>query len=434
MPRRRVLVLFPSIWDSKQFASCRVEWEPEYEVVFAEPSYENCPVDLAPLDYIEAVVERYGGKIDGVLSSNDYPGATIAAAVASRLGLPSSTPDAIVRATHKYYSRRVQQEAVPAATPRFWLIDPAEPEAAADVEFPCFVKPVKGTFSVLSQKIASAAELRDFLGRPVVREFIDEYMTIFNAQVAGLTNFTIDGRYFIAESFMHGAQVTVEGYVAAGEVEIYGIVDSIMHAGTGSFGRFDLPSGLRPEICAGLADVAARAVKALGLAQGLFNVEMIYQPLDDAMRIIEVNPRICGQFGDLYHKVNGVHSYVTALDVVTGQPPRAVRIDDLAVGRYALATSFPLRTFEAVHVLAAPDAGRVAAAEALFPGTLIWNECEAGHDLADFQTYEDGASARYGVVNLGGDSRAELNARLAAVKAALGHEFAPVVNTGTLST
>ena len=417
---KRVLVLFPSTWDAKQFESCRAEWERDYELLFAEPSYESCPTDLEPLAYLEEVERMYRGRIDGILSSNDYPGATIAAALATRLGLPSSTPDAIVRATHKYYSRCVQRETIPEATPDFWLVDPGQAErAAAEVKYPCFVKPVKGTFSVLSQKINSADELRAFLARPVVTEFIDEFMTIFNAQVKGLTNFEIDGRFFVAEGFMHGVQVTVEGLVAGGQAEIYGIVDSVMHAGTGSFGRFDLPSALRPETCAQMADIAARIVRALGLTQGLFNVEMIYQPLDDSIRIIEVNPRICGQFGDLYQKVNGVHSYLTALDVVTGTPPRAVRTR----GSHALATSFPLRTFEPVNVLEAPDAARVAAAENLYAGTLIWNECEAGHALADFHNYEDGASARYGVVNLGGHSRADLNARLAAVRARLGYRF-----------
>jgi hypothetical protein len=423
MPAKRVLVLFPSIWDARQFASCRGEWAGDYEVEFAEPGYENCPEDLEPLAYIDALARRHRGRIDGVLSSNDYPGATIAAALASRLGLPGSSPDAIVRATHKFYSRQVQRAAVPEATPRFWLIDPAQPGGgAADLEFPCFVKPVKGTFSVLSQKINDRAELDAFLARPVVHEFIEQYMTIFNAQVKGLTDFTIDGRYFVAESFMHGTQVTVEGCVADGRVEVYGIVDSIMHAGTGSFGRFDLPSALSAEICAGLADTASRAVLALGISQGLFNVEMIYQPLDDSLRIIEVNPRICGQFGDLYQKVLGVNSYLTALDVVTGTAPRTMR----GQGLYTRATSFPLRTFQRVKVLAAPSAERVAEAESLYPGTLIWNECESGSDLADFQSYEDGASARYAVVNLGGNSRAELNSRLAAVKACLGHEFQAV--------
>jgi hypothetical protein len=423
MPKKRVLVLFPSIWDSKQLASCKQEWQDDYVIELGEPSYENCPYDLHPLTYIDEAAERFRGRVDGVISSNDYPGATIAAALAERLGLPGPSPEAVVRATHKYYSRLAQHEAAPEATPRFWLIDPSLPDGgASDIEYPCFIKPVKGTFSVLSQKLNDAQELRAFLARPVVKEFIDDYMTIFNAQVAGLTDFEIDGRYFVAEGFMHGTQVTVEGCVAAEEVTIYGIVDSIMHPATSSFGRFDLPSALRPEIQERMAEVARRVVLALELDHATFNVEMIYQPLDDSIRIVEINPRICGQFGDLYQKVHGVHSYLLALAIVTGGrvPPIPGR------GRYAMATSFPLRTFEPVAVLEAPTPERLEQAEALFAGTLIWNECEAGHALADFQTFEDGASARYGVVNVGGNSRAELNRRLIEIKAALGHRFARV--------
>jgi biotin carboxylase len=420
MARKRVLVLFPSIWDEKQLDSCERSWKNAYDIVLGEPTYENCPYDLNPLAYIEETVARYRGRIDGVISSNDYPGATIAAALAERLGLPGPSPEAVVRATHKYYSRLVQRDAVPDATPKFWLVDPAQPDGGgADLEYPCFIKPVKGTFSVLSQKLNDATELHAFLARPVVREFIDDYMTIFNRQVKGLTDFEIDGRFFVAEGFMHGTQVTVEGCVARGDVTIYGVVDSIMHPATSSFGRFDLPSALRPEIQDRMRSIAGRVVGALGLDNCIFNVEMIYQPLDDSIRIIEINPRICGQFGDLYEKVYGIHSYLIALAVVTGTalPPLPGR------GAYAMATSFPLRTFEPVRIVAAPSAERIAAAEKLQPGTLIWNECETGVALADFQTFEDGSSARYAVVNLGADSRAELNARLAEVKTKLDHRF-----------
>lgn len=421
MAKKRVLVLFPSIWDAKQLANCRREWQDDYAIELGEPTYETCPYDLHPLTYIDEAAARYGGDVDGVISSNDYPGATIAAALAERLSLPGPSPEAIVRATHKYYSRLAQRDAVPEATPKFWLIDPTRPDGGCpDLELPCFIKPVKGTFSVLSQKLNTTQELRAFLDRPVVKEFIDDYMTIFNAQVAGLTDFEIDGRYFVAESFMHGTQVTVEGYVAKGQVTVYGIVDSIMHPATTSFGRFDLPSALRPEIQDRMRDIARRVVLALGLDDALFNVEMIYQPLDDSIRIIEINPRLCGQFGDLYAKAYGLHSYLVALAVVTGQPPRAMP----GRGPYAMATSFPLRTFEPVTVLEAPTPERIAGVEQAFPDVLVWNECAAGAALSDFHTFEDGASARYGVVNVGAESRDALNARLAAIKTQLGHRFA----------
>jgi hypothetical protein len=68
----------------------------------------------------------------------------------------------------------------------------------------------------------------------------------------------------------------------------------------------------------------------------------------------------------------------------------------------------------------------VAAAEALFPETLVWNECSAGEALADFESGEDGASHRYAVVNLGGASRADCTRRCEAVAERLGHAFEPL--------
>jgi hypothetical protein len=87
-----------------------------------------------------------------------------------------------------------------------------------------------------------------------------------------------------------------------------------------------------------------------------------------------------------------------------------------------MASSFPLRTFRPAVVRSAPDAAAVSAAEDVFPGTLVWMECEEGSELVDFEA-EDGRSCRYAVINLAGDSRAELRARLDATVERLGIEL-----------
>ena len=91
-----------------------------------------------------------------------------------------------------------------------------------------------------------------------------------------------------------------------------------------------------------------------------------------------------------------------------------------------MASSVPLRVFEPKRVLRAPSPPDVAAAEALFPGTLVWSECSAGEALSDFDVDEDGASHRYAVVNLGGADRSEIEARLAAVVARLDYRMEPL--------
>jgi biotin carboxylase len=254
-----------------------------------------------------------------------------------------------------------------------------------------------------------------------VLEFATEYMHLFNQLVGALTDFEVNGGYFLAESLLHGTQVTVEGYALDGRVEIVGIVDSIMHPGTGSFARFDYPSAMRSEIRERMANIARRAIAGIGLDRAMFNIEMIYEPARDTIRIIEINPRICGQFADLYQKVDGVNGYAIALALAAGDPVPG------GTGRgEAAATSFPLRLFRPARVRRAPTAEDVAAAEALYPGTLVWIECEAEQELADFERIEDGQSCRYGIVNVGGSSRAELLARLDAVTDRLGFAFEDV--------
>jgi len=417
--RRRVLFVFETDWDRKQLDACREVWADAIEVAFPEPDDMSCPSDLDVIGFIEAAARGELGHLDGVTSSSDYPGATVAAAIATRLGLPGPRPERVLGASHKYYSRLVQREAVPEAVPRFALVDPRRPDAPPPLPTPFFVKPVKGAFSVLARRITEAGELRALLGSPAVAEFTRDYLAIFNRLVARFTSFEFDGSWFLAEELLRGQLVTVEGLVCDGEVTILGVVDSVLHP-NGSFARFDYPSSLPESVLARLGDVSARAVRALALERCLFNLEMMYDRETGHVSIVEVNPRICGQFADLYQKVDGTNSYELALALATGARPRPRRRE----GCCALASSHPLRVFAPTTVLAAPGPEDVAAAEQLFPGTLVWSECAVGEELADFDVDEDGGSHRYAVVNLGGASREEIGERLERVERRLGYRMA----------
>jgi len=417
--RRRVLVVLETHWDRKQLEACRGSWQGSIAIDFPPPDDVGCPYDFDPIDFVERVAAGEFGRVDGVLSSSDYPGATVAAAIARRLGLPGAPPERVIGASHKYYSRLAQQRVAPEAVPSFALVDPAHPEAPPPLPFPFFLKPVKGAFSVLARRIDDREALAAFLASPAVREFTSEYMGIFNRLVAALSPFEVDGRFFLAEELLTGDLVTVEGFVCDGAVEILGIVDSGLDPRTRSFVRFDYPSALPAGVQQHMADVARRVVLESGLERTLFNLEMTWDSAAGRASIVEVNPRICGQFADLYQKVDGTSGYELALALATGGTPRIQR----GAGPYAAAASFPLRVFEPMSVRAAPDAERIARAEALFPHTLVWSECEAGDALADFDVDEDGASHRYAVVNLGGASRDDLDARLTEVRAALAYDL-----------
>jgi biotin carboxylase len=420
--RQRVLVVFETHWDRKQLEACRGGWEGRAEIRYAPPTDADCAWDFDILGFIARAAAGGLGPIDGVLSSSDYPGAPAAAAIATRLGLPGPRPERMIAASHKYYSRIAQRRAVPDAVPRFAIVDPERPDAELPIGFPCFVKPVKSSFSVLARRIESREALAAFLAAPALREFTGEYMHLFGRLVRGLTTLPLDGRFFIAEELIGGRPVTVEGWSCEGEVEVLGIVDSGIDPATKSFLRFDYPSAFPEPVQARMADVARRAVRELGLERTLWNVEMTWDPAADRVAIIEVNPRLCGQFADLYQKVDGTNGYEVALALALGERPRPRRRE----GAFAAAASFPLRVFEECRVLAAPDPAEIAAAEAACPGALVWSECAPGEELADFEQDEDGASHRYAIVNLGGASRADLDTRLAALRARLGWRMGPL--------
>jgi biotin carboxylase len=323
------------------------------------------------------------------------------------------------------------RDAVPEATPRFALVrrpQPGEPvrlivPAGAEAPaFPLFVKPVKGAFSAHSARVEDAGQLAAFLHNPELEAYTRDYLRLHHRLQARYAPDLVEASAFLVEELLCGDQVTVEGFVCGGTVTILGVVDSVFHPGRRSFARFEYPSALPPEAQTTLHDMARRAITALGLESCLFNVEMTYDTASGRAGILEVNPRMCGQFADLYQKVDGTHGYAVALALARGETPAVRR----QAGRYAYAASIPLRVFTPTRVHRVPDAGDVAAAESLFDGTLVWVECARGDCLADFTSIEDGASARYAVVNVGAAQRDELVSRANAVSARLAFELDPV--------
>jgi biotin carboxylase len=421
---KRVLVAFPTAWDAKQLAACRGAFAGDLEVELGEPGHDDIPWTFDVVGFIERQVREREGRIHGVLSSSDYPGAAAAAAIARGLGLAGPHPEAVLRCAHKYYARLAQREAEPEATPPFALLPVGRPAPPLEgFPFPCFVKPVKGSFSVLARRVEDRAELEAFLRQPAVREFAELHMQMFDRLLAHFGGFEIDGGHFLAEGLLRGRLVTVEGFAAGGEVGILGVVDSLVDPGTGSFVRFDYPSALPGPVQERMAAIARRAIAALGLENSPFNVEMTWDGERDRIGIVEVNPRLCGQFADLYQKVDGASGYEIALALATGRCPAPGRRGG---GDFRRASSFPLRTFAPARVRSAPDAARIAEVEREVPGALVWSECAPGQELADFASVEDGASARYGVVNLGADDEGELLARFERVRERLGFELEPL--------
>jgi hypothetical protein len=414
-----ILIVLPDYWARLQLAHS-TQWRERFEVIEASPSNEECPEDFDAVGYIDRAAHEFAGRVDGVVSSSDYPGAQVAAGVAARLGLPGAPLQASMACAHKYYTRLACREAAPEATPPFELLEIGKDFRDPAFGYPCFVKPVKGTFSVLSGLMRSREELRAYLQQPFLARYGRDYLRTFNEMCRALTNFAHDGNAVLAEGVLTGEQVTVEGWVSRGEVGVIGVTDSIMQPGTRSFVRFEYPSALRQSVQARMAEVCERVVKRVGLDNTLWNVELFYDAGEDAISIIEINPRKASQFADLYEKVDGLNGFEASFCVAVGEKP-AFRKGN---GAFKCAASVPLRVFQKTRVVRVPSEQRIAEVEAAHPGTIIWWECKEGEVLSPTDEFEDGHSRRYGVINLGAASRAGLAAAAHDVEMALGVRFA----------
>jgi biotin carboxylase len=420
-----VLLVCPSAWDSAQLPASRTLPRDRYRLHVAAEEAEDYPATFDALGFIDQMVERLRKRpVDGVASSSDYPGCIVAAGIAKELGLPGPEPKAVLTCSHKYYSRVAQREAVPEATPTFALVDPHHlSERSLGLSFPLFVKPVKSWFSIFAQRIERFDELVAFVRRADVRAHLSEFVAPFNHLLERYTDFPFNGSYLVAEEILGGDQVTVEGYVFQGAVEIIGITDSVMFPGTISFQRFDHPSALPLPVQERMSDIATRVIRHIGLDNSLFNIEMFYDRHTDRISIIEINPRMCGQFADLMESVHGTNTYEILLALAVGERPRFRR----EAGRWRVAASFPLRAFTDKRVVRLPHPQQVEAVKRRYAVTIVKaGYYREGQLLSDLPENSDGASYRYGVINLAGQDWDHLLADFQRAEAELGFVLADV--------
>ncbi len=420
-----ILVLFPNEWDRAELDGPRYRGRYRFHYegfdLFRFP--EN--VRLALFDargFVERIVARYrGAGLAGVVSNEEQWGALIAAVVAERLGLPGPDPRAILAAQHKYYARRLIEGVLPGATPRYSVF-PYDVRRAEDVglPFPCFVKPVKATYSILARRVDRFDDVRQLMTFGPLERFILEKLIQPSNDFARdyAMDFALDSHHMIAEEVLAGTQVTVEGIACGGAVTILGIVDAVMYPGTIAFQRFEYPSALPAGVQARMTAVAEQAIRALGFGHGVFNVELFHDPASDRITVLEVNPRIAYQFADLYEKVEGFNTYDAVLALATGGAPALVK----GQGRYRHAASFVLRAFGRPRLKAFPSRQHIAALQRRYADARLMVYVKTGAQLAREVKWL--GSYRYAVLNLGAMDGRQLVERYQRVKGELAFEFA----------
>jgi hypothetical protein len=426
-----LLFLFPEGWDDVAFATVAALRD-EFDVacegfdLFRFPENANI-LWFDARRWIRKLARKYRQRgVVGVLSTNEQYGALIAAMLARELNLPGTDPAAIVRAQHKYYARQALSRLLPDANPEYRLLPyafgrTAVRDAEPALPYPFFVKPVKAAFSVLARQVEDAEDLQRHLTfHPWETHIIRRLVRPFGDLMREVSDFDIHPEHMMAEALLGGMQINVDGWMDRGTVGFFGIVDAIMFPGTSSFQRFEYPSRLPLDVQQRAFDLAERAMRALGFDHGGFNVEMFWRPETATFRIIEVNPRLAAQFGDMYEKVDGISPYNVLIDLSVGRTPHWTR----GQGRFGAAASFVFREFNGA-VKIAPERAQIDWLAATYPDARLHTFIKHGNSR--WRETKWLGNYRYAIVNMGGRDREDLFRRFDDVCATLRFERSPAV-------
>jgi hypothetical protein len=337
----RILVVYPDSYDRASFV--RVAG---HEFLFFDdaPSHWRPDPSFDPLDYLDrclAFARRE--RVDAVVSTHDL-GDLIAAVVARELGLRGPSPEAVFLCLHKYYGR--QREADPVrctAVPLF--------ETPPRIDYPAYFKPPWLKLGLLGFKLENDDDYARALdvARREYPAWARQYAPLFARAVDPEDYPLAAADIMLVEEFVEGPQVTVEGWVQRGQVNIWAITDTNTYPGTRVIDNFSLPSRHDPESLEAMARYAADAVARLGFDDGFFNAELWKSA--GGFRLTEINGRAAVCFAGLYHAALGADIFTAIADIACGDPPRQVpRGSGEVAGQFNVITFAEGRTRELVDL------------------------------------------------------------------------------------
>ena len=246
---------------------------------------ERAPDRLLTLDFDDPDAAAEGvrrfaetSRIDAVVGVDDRT-TVVAAAIAERLGLPANPVGAVAAARNKLEMRRRLAAAgvpVPGFEPVSLDDDPAPVARAAT--YPCVLKPLALSAS------------RGVIRADTPAEFVAAVQRIARILAgAGDTSRTL-----LAEEFVPGAEVALEGLLVGGALQTLALFDKPDPLDGPFFEEtiYVTPSRLPAAVQAELATVTARAAAALGLREGPVHAELRVGP--GGPRVIEVAARSIG--------------------------------------------------------------------------------------------------------------------------------------------
>lgn len=280
------------------------------------------------LDRCRRQIER-DGRPDAIVCHWDFPSSCIAPVLGKEYAVCAPSLESVLRCEHKYWARINQREAVPECTPHFQALDPFDDNAASKLrmEYPVWLKPVKGFSSMLGFRVNNRRELESALA--AMREQIGEVGKPFEECLrhADLPEAVreISGTHALAEEVMSGIQFAPEGYVQDGKVHLHGMFDMLLQQGGRDVLGLRYPADLPEALETRASDAARRIMKHVDFQDGCFNVEFLYDQARDKLWLIEVNTRISQSHSELFRRVDGMSNHEIAVRVALGEKPHFPR-------------------------------------------------------------------------------------------------------------
>ncbi|MER6125752.1 ATP-grasp domain-containing protein [Streptomyces sp. NPDC001795] len=275
--------------------------EPSWEVPYIRDCVVADPTDQAALSAAGRVLaERY--DLAGVFTWTEWYLVPVAR-LARQLGLPTTSPEAMLACRNKAISRTLfARHGVPSAASASVRTLQQVRGAAERIGYPVVLKPA-----------AHAASIG------VIRAGTPEQLTVafeFANNAAGLGR---ENTSVLVEEYLDGPEVSVECVTHRGETTVVALThktvsdppyfEELAHS-------VDAADPLIPVV----APAARAAIRALGITDGIAHVEM--RLVDGRPRLVEVNGRIAGDMiGHLVRLATGIDLPRAAADIACDRAP-----------------------------------------------------------------------------------------------------------------
>ncbi|WP_241080769.1 ATP-grasp domain-containing protein [Natranaerofaba carboxydovora] len=379
-------------------------------------------------NYLEEMISLIKDKpdrYDGIVGTRDMT-SVFSNVICEKTGKPGTTVESMINCQNKYISRIIQNDHLPQNTPKFWLDSnflrefPLEP--------PFFVKPVRANVSYLSQRAHSYNEIRELIKDYTVelvkynQYFLDSLAV--TSHLENQLNLETCNK-FLSEEIMEGTQVTVNGYVYGGEPHNFGIVKAAFHDDIISFSHHELPYEISPNLEKQINDVTSELVRALGLNNTFYNVELRIDEEKEKIWIVEVNSRAAFQFAKMIERVKGVNLVQWLCDLAVGEKPRDVsefRKDET----FDYCFNFELRKFSDHDIVRTPMATNLEELSRQYPEVAIKNLVDANTKLSDYK--QNPNSYRYCILDVPGNNKEDILKKYENIVNKLGYEFEETVS------